>query len=100
MWKKIVAVIKKLFGLGKNLFVVVASGVRNEVLDVLNDAALQDAARAAVMSAADQGFKDNSAWEYARSLFIEELKEMRRNVAGNIVDALLQTAYTIFKAGE
>ncbi len=79
------------------LFVLTATNVAQEVLDLINDAELQQKALAAVKAAAENGLKGNAAFDAAFNALTAELKAEGKELATNVTDTLIQNAYCVFK---
>ena len=79
------------------LFTLTCTSIAKEVLDLLNDAELQQKALAAVKVAAASGLKGNAAFDLALDELKAELKAEGRALADNLQDTLIQNAYCVFK---
>lgn len=79
------------------LFTLTCKSIAKEVLDLLNDAELQQKALAAVKVAAASGLKGNAAFDLALDELRAELKAEGRVLADNLQDTLIQNAYCVFK---
>lgn len=82
------------------LFVLTAQNVAQEVLALINDAALQQKALAAVKAAAENGLKGNAAFDAALAGFTAVLKAEGRKLSTSIRETLVQNAYIVFKHTE
>ena len=79
------------------LFTIACKTLAKEVLDLLNDAELQQKALTAVKVAAASGLKGNAAFDLALDELKAELKAEGRALADNLQDTLIQNAYCVFK---
>ena len=79
------------------LFTIACKTLAKEVLDLLNDAELQQKALTAVKVAAASGLKGNAAFDLALDELKAELKAEGRELADNLQDTLIQNAYCVFK---
>ena len=79
------------------LFTIACKTLAKEVLDLLNDAELQQKALTAVKVAAASGLKGNAAFDLALDELKAELKAEGRVLADNLQDTLIQNAYCVFK---
>ena len=79
------------------LFTLTCKSIAKEVLDLLNDAELQQKALTAVKVAAASGLKGNAAFDLALDELKAELKAEGRALADNLQDTLIQNAYCVFK---
>lgn len=79
------------------LFTLTAKSIAQEVLALVNDAALQRLAYEAVKAAAEAGLKGNAAFDAAFAALTERLKAEGRELADNVKDTLVQNAYLVFK---
>lgn len=89
--------IKMLAG-AREAFILVARGVKDDVLAVLNDPELQALATAACRSAATKALTGDDAWHMAFGEFKAAARAKGVVLATNIAETLLQTAYTVWKA--
>jgi hypothetical protein len=97
MWKTIKAWFATLFRRSREIFVLIARGVADDVLTVLNDPDLQALAVDACRRAAAEKLAGNDAWGFALDALLSELRERGIQLATNIVETVLQTAYTVWK---
>lgn len=79
------------------LFTLTAANVAQEVLALVNDAALQHLAYDSVKAAAQNGLKGNAAFDAAFAALTVKLRAEGRELADNVKDTLIQNAYCVFK---
>ena len=79
------------------LYTLTCKSIAKEVLELINDAELQQKALAAVKVAAASGLKGNAAFDLALDELKAELKAEGRALADNLQDTLIQNAYCVFK---
>ena len=79
------------------LFTIACKTLAKEVLDLLNDAELQQKALAAVKVAAASGLKGNAAFDLALDELKAALKAEGRVLADHLQDTLIQNAYCVFQ---
>lgn len=79
------------------LFTLTAANVAQEVLALVNDAALQRLAYEAVKVAAAAGLKGNAAFDAAFAALTDALKSEGRELADTVKDTLVQNVYLVFK---
>ena len=79
------------------LFTLTCKSIAKEVLDLLNDAELQQKALTAVKVAAASGLRGSDAFDVALRELSAELRAEGRELAGNVKDTLIQNAYCVFK---
>ena len=72
-------------------------GVEAGIAGFLNDPQNQAVALAAVKAAIDQGFRGQDAWTAARAALEARLTASGRQVAGTVMDTILQNAYCAVK---
>ena len=84
-------------GRARRLWTLVLEGVRSEALAILNDASIQAAALAAVKTAAKGGLKGNDAFDAAAATLRTALQARGIEARDNLVDTLVQVAYTTLK---
>ena len=88
----------RIFTKVREVFTIVAKGVAKDVLAILNDAELQSLAVDACARAAALGLRGDAAWKHAFDDFGNQLRLRGRELATNLAETLLQTAYTVWKA--
>jgi len=79
------------------LFRIVLPGVEAGIAGFLNDPQNQAVALAAVKAAIDRGFRGQDAWTAARAALEARLTASGRQVAGTVMDTILQNAYCAVK---
>jgi len=97
MKNMLISLLCRLLGIGKALFYIFIEGVKNEVLKSINERELQKLATQAVIGAYKAGFKGDDAWDKARVEFVSWFYVKKQNLADNLIDTILQTAYTRWK---
>lgn len=100
LWAKLVAAFRSLLAGTRQLFYVVWTASRKELAEILNDPQLQELALYAVRRAAQQGLTAEERWKIAYDYFkaIAAAKGWEPGTA--ILEAILQTAYTVYKYTE
>ena len=100
LWAKLVAAFRSLLAGTKQLFYVVWTASRKELAEILNDPQLQELALYAVRRAAKSGLTAEERWKIAYEYFksIAAAKGWEPGTA--ILEAILQTAYTVYKYSE
>jgi len=98
MYKTLRRWIAGLLGRARELFIIVAKGVGEDILSLLNDPDLQALAVAACREAAARGLSGDAAWRTAFEAFTASLRQRSITLATNIAETLLQTAYTVWRA--
>ncbi len=82
----------RLTGAARRLYELIAPGVKSEVLDYLNDPAVQEAARDACEMVQAMGLRDTEARFAARDAFRNLAGSLARRVATHVIDAAIAIA--------
>lgn len=86
-----------LCGKTRQLWTIVVRGATSELLEILNDAELQQAALEAVKSAAANGLNGNDAFAEASALLRQKISARGETLRDHLVDTLVQNAYAYLK---
>lgn len=94
MWDKILKFFKKA---ATALYSIVMPEVKKAVTDIINDAAVQEAAKEAVKAAATKGLKNNEALDDAVKTLKEAGIAAGQDAANTILKTVVQNAYCAIK---
>ena len=83
----------------KPLFKIVAEGVADDILSVVNDPDLQALALEACRSAWRAGLTGDAAWRHAFDALASGLSARGRVIAMDLAETVLQAVYSVWKAG-
>jgi hypothetical protein len=98
MWRKLKSWFKTLFRKVREVFLIIARDVGDDVLAILNDPDLQQSAINACRAAWQAGMSGGDAWTYALALFRNAAKKHGREVAMYLAETILQAAYAVWRA--